>query len=103
MQKFVVGDKFVFDIELMKENNITLDAVDNEIHEVCSVEFYEGLGEIVGWWGNNVIPSQCNAVWLKRHLTKRAGDEGDSPASEHLSNPKVGRVEQALSTPAPRQ
>ena len=78
MQKFVVGDKFVFDIELMKENNITLDAVDNEIHEVCSVEFYEGLGEIVGWWGNNVIPSQCNAVWLKRHLTQHALDGGKS-------------------------
>jgi hypothetical protein len=78
MQKFVVGDKFVFDIELMKENNITINAVDNEIHEVCSAEFHEGLGEIIGWWGRNVIPAQCNAVWLKRHLTQREPDAGDS-------------------------
>lgn len=35
-------------------------------------------------------------------LTQRAGDEGDSPASEPLSNLEVGRVEQALSTLALR-
>ena len=37
-----------------------------------------------------------------RHLTKRAGDEGDSPASEPLSTLEVSPVEQALSTPALR-
>jgi len=37
-----------------------------------------------------------------RRPTKRAGDEGDSPASEPLSTPEVSPVEQALSTPALR-
>lgn len=34
--------------------------------------------------------------------TQRAGDEGDSPASEPLSTPEVSPVEQALSQPALR-
>jgi hypothetical protein len=64
--KFKIGDKFVYGIESMKENGYGEDQYDNEVHEVCSVEYHEGLGEIVGWWDkdNEFQPAQCHADWL---------------------------------------
>lgn len=63
---FKVGDKFVYNIKLMMENGYSPDQYDNRVHEVCSVEYHDGLGEIVGWWSssNKILPSQCNADWL---------------------------------------
>lgn len=71
-----MGDKFIFNKELMEKHNISMDNVDDKVHEVCSVEVNDGLGEIVGWWGSNTIPAQCNSVWLIRvDAVLRSGDE----------------------------
>lgn len=66
--QFHIGDEVIYNIELMKKNGYARDQYDKRTHKVCSVEYHDGLGEIVGWWTskNKYLPDQCNAVWLKR-------------------------------------
>lgn len=68
MCRFKVGDKFLFDIDLMHKNKISISGTDSEVHEVLRVDHYENLGEIVTYeiWGYNKMPrAQINAIWLK--------------------------------------
>ncbi len=64
--KFKIGDWFVYNIKLMKENGYYPDQYDKRVRRVVSVEHHEGLGEIVGY-GKGRYPAQCNAIWLKRY------------------------------------
>ena len=61
--KFKVGDWFKYDIKSMVENGYDKDDYDNRRRKVVSVEFVEGLGEIVGY-GNKKFPAQINSDWL---------------------------------------
>lgn len=75
-------------------------------------KFIRWMGYDDSYWWNNVANSEQFQVRGKyrldpftnevRILTMRAGDEWDSPASEHLSTLEVSPVEQAESTPALR-
>ena len=63
--KFQKGDMFVFDIELMAENNMNT-CRDEGPHEVLRVESTQ-FGEIITYEFIGSMPvGQCNADWLKK-------------------------------------
>lgn len=61
-----VGDKFNFNIGLMKKNNINLPSTEdqNNIHTVLNVINEDGLGNIITYKINP--DAQVNEVWITK-------------------------------------
>ncbi len=66
---FKVGDKFIFDIESMKEYDISMPSDENidKTHSVKEIQHYDELGYLITYGETGgIYAAQVNASWCKK-------------------------------------